>query len=136
MRIKNNMKTDLNHDRYRIVQFYDIDSGVEYRLATNLKGLSDEEVAELYRHRWGIETLWKFLKMHLCLEKLITKSLNGVTNQIYMILIAYLILELIEIPIFYGHKLLDKLRYLQFELSRRCSVIHWSFDWQPEILVS
>ncbi|MDG2991729.1 transposase [Candidatus Synechococcus calcipolaris G9] len=96
------MKTDLNHDRYRIVQFYDIDSGVEYRLATNLKGLSDEEVAELYRHRWGIETLWKFLKMHLCLEKLITKSLNGVTNQIYMILIAYLILELIEIPIFYG----------------------------------
>lgn len=136
VRIKNNMKTDLNHDRYRIVQFYDIDSGVEYRLATNLKGLSDEEVAELYRHRWGIETLWKFLKMHLCLEKLITKSLNGVTNQIYMILIAYLILELIEIPIFYGHKLLDKLRYLQFELSRRCSVIHWSFDWQPEILVS
>ncbi len=34
--------------------------------------------------------------------------------QIYMILIGYMILQLMEMPAFYGDKLLDKLRYLQF----------------------
>ncbi|HIK25657.1 MAG TPA: transposase [Thermosynechococcus sp. M46_R2017_013] len=107
---------------------------------TNLWSLKDEEVAELYRQRWAIENFWKFLKMHLSLERLMTKSLNGIVNQIYMVLIAYLIayliLELVEIPEYFGKKLLDKLRYLQLELSRRCSIVHWSFDCQPELLVA
>ncbi|QEQ00681.1 transposase [Thermosynechococcus sp. CL-1] len=135
VRIKNNMRMKLNHERYRVVQFFD-ENQREFRIATNLKELSDEEVSELYRQRWAIENLWKFLKMHLSLDKLITKSLNGVVNQIYMVLIAYLILELVEIPEYFGKKLLDKLRYLQLELSRRCSIVHWSFDWQPELLVT
>ncbi len=41
-----------------------------------------------------------------------------------MILIAYLILELVELPERWGEKLIDKLRYVQLELSRRCSVVH------------
>jgi hypothetical protein len=52
-----------------------------------------------------------------------------------MVLIAYLILELMEIPAFYGSRLLDKFRYLQLELSRRCSIIHWSYDLLPGTLV-
>lgn len=75
--------------------------------------------------------LWKFLEMHLKLDKLITKNINGVTMQIYMVLISYLILELMGIPEFYGHRLLDKFRYLQLELSRRSSVVHWGFDFMP-----
>jgi IS4 transposase len=73
--------------------------------------------------------------MHLKLDNLITKNINGVTIQIYMVLIAYLILVLIEIPAFYGSQLLDKFRYLQLELSRRCSFVHWSYDLLPETLV-
>lgn len=136
VRIKNNMTTELEHNRYRVIRFYDIDNGVEFRLATNIPDLSDEEISDLYRYRWAIENLWKFLKMHLSLDQLITKNLNGVITQIYMILIAYLILELIEVPISYARTMLEKLRYLQLELSRRCSVVHWSLDWQPEILIS
>lgn len=135
VRIKNNMKTELEHTRYRVVWFCDLESQTEFRLATNLEEMSNEEIGEIYRHRWQIEVLWKFLKMHLKLDKLITKNVNGVTIQIYMVLIAYLILQLIEIPAFYGHQLLDKLRYLQLELSRRCSIVHWSFDLLPETLV-
>jgi putative transposase len=136
VRIKNNMSTELNHNRYRVIRFYDIDTGVEFRLATNIPDLSDEEISELYRYRWDIENLWKFLKMHLSLDQLITKNINGVTTQIYMVLIAYLILELIEVHFSYACTMLDKLRYLQLELSRHCTVIHWSFNWQPEILIS
>ena len=135
VRIKNNMKTELEHERYRVVWFCDLESRTEFRLATNVEQMSNEEVGEVYRHRWQIEVLWKFLKMHLKLDKLITKNVNGVTIQIYMVLIAYLILQLIEIPVFYGRQLLDKLRYLQLELSRRCSMVHWSFDLLPETFV-
>lgn len=135
VRIKNNMKTEFDHQRYRVVWFCDLESKTEYRLATNLMELTNEEVSDIYRQRWQIEMLWKFLKMHLKLDKLITKNVNGVTIQIYMVLIAYLILELMEIPALYGHQLLDKFRYLQLELSRRCSIVHWSYDLLPETLV-
>lgn len=135
IRIKNNMKTEFDHDRYRVVCFCDLESRSEFRLATNLKNISNEEISEIYRLRWQIEILWKFLKMHLKLDKLITKNVNGVTIQIYMVLIAYLILELMKIPAFYGNKLLDKFRYLQLELSQRCTIVHWSFDILPESLV-
>lgn len=73
--------------------------------------------------------------MHLKLERLITKNTNGVGMQIYIVLIAYLLLELMETPAFYGHQLLDKFRYLHLELSLRCSIIHWSYDRLPETLV-
>lgn len=135
VRIKNNMKTAFEQTRYRVVWFCDLESQTEFRLATNVDEMTNEEISEVYRHRWQIEVLWKFLKMHLKLDKLITKNVNGVTIQIYMVLIAYLILQLIDIPAFYGNKLLDKLRYLQLELSRRCSIVHWSFDLLPETLV-
>lgn len=135
VRIKNNMKTEFDHQRYRVVWFCDLESRSEFRLATNVEQMTNEEVSETYRNRWQIEVLWKFLKMHLKLDRLITKNVNGVGIQIYMVLIAYLILELIEIPAFYGHQLLDKFRYLQLELSRRCSIVHWSYDLLPETLV-
>lgn len=135
VRIKKTMKTTFNQDRCRVVCFCDLESRSEFRLATNLAHMTNEEIGEIYRLRWQIEILWKFLKMHLKLDKLITKNLNGVTMQIYMVLIAYVILELMKIPAFYGERLLDKLRYLQLELSRRCSIVHWSFDFMPEMLV-
>jgi putative transposase len=78
------MKTEFDHQRYRVVWFCDIESRTEYRLATNVHQMSNEEVSETYRHRWQIEVLWKFLKMHLKLDNLITKNENGVRIQIYM----------------------------------------------------
>jgi hypothetical protein len=72
--------------------------------------MSNEEIAEAYRR--AIEVLWKFLKTHLKLDKMMSKNLNGITMQIYAILIVYLILQLyaygtampIEIPQIYGSK--------------------------------
>lgn len=94
VRIKNNMKTALDHQRYRVVWFCDLESRTEFRLATNVESMTNEEVSETYRKRWQIEVLWKFLKMHLKLDQLITKNSNGVTIQIHMVLIAYLILSI------------------------------------------
>ncbi len=153
LRIKNNWKlefdkknelikvgTTKNSGLYRVVSFCDMETKTEYRLVTNLPtsnslispdergeeaGVSNEEVMEIYRCRWGVELLWKFLKMHLKLDKLITKNVNGITIQIYSSLIAYLILQLIEIPEQWGDKLIDKYRYLQSCMNKDTSYIHW-----------
>jgi putative transposase len=88
--------------------------------------MSDEEIAEGYRQRWAIEILWKFLKMHLKLDRLMTKNVNGVTIQIYTILIVYLILQLMQIPQIYGNTLLNKLRYVNLIFSQEGNLISLS----------
>ena len=114
----------------RVVAFCDVEDRTEFRLATNLpfdgeEGVSNEEIAEIYVQRWQIELLWKFLKMHLKLDRLMTKNENGIRIQIYSCLIAYLILQLIEIPKEFGKKILDKLRYLQAYMCQEISYVHW-----------
>ena len=71
----------------RVVIFCDLEKGTEFRFVTNLPedgefGVSNEEIAEIYRLRWQIELLWKFLKMHLKLDRIITKNVNGIEIQI------------------------------------------------------
>ncbi|MEM9542223.1 MAG: transposase, partial [Cyanobacteria bacterium P01_E01_bin.42] len=114
----------------RMVNFCDLESHSEFRLVTNLPvtgklEISNEEIGEYYRLRWQIEILWKFLKMHLKLDKLITKNPNGITIQIYTCLIAYVILKLVKIPKEFGEKILDKLWYLQAFMSEKISYVHW-----------
>lgn len=130
LRIKNDTNLSLKDSRIthigkgkkaievRVVSFCDLQKRTEYRLATNLPeegelAVSSLEIAEIYRKRWEIELLWKFLKMHLKLDRLMTKSPQGILIQIYSSLIAYLLLNLIEIPEEFGKKLLDKFRYVQ-----------------------
>ncbi len=143
MRIKNNWKLEYCPDSelikvgaspkakaYRVVSFCDLETRTEFRLITNLpregeEGISEQELLDIYRLRWSIELLWKFLKMHLKLDKLITKNVNGITIQIYASLIAYLILQLISIPPEWGEKLLDKIRYLQACMCQKISYVHW-----------
>lgn len=134
VRTKNNMKTQFDHDRFRVVCFCNLEDKSEYHLATNVKTMTDAEIAEAYRYRWQIELLWKFLKSYLKLDELITKSHNGVTMQIIMTLISYLLLQLLEIPKIYGEKLIDKLRWLQLLLGQHRSFVHLRYDFLPETL--
>lgn len=140
VRIKNNYKLEFEGEnefvyigskrevKCRVVSFCDVKTKTEYRLATNVDKeiMSDDEIAEAYRQRWAIEILWKFLKMHLKLDRLMTKNVNGVTIQIYIVLIAYFILQLMEIPRIYGKTLLDKLRYINLIFSREGNLISMS----------
>ena len=79
--------------------FSNLEDEVTYCLMTNLPiTVSNEEVSDIYRLWWQIELFWKFLKMHLKLDLLIRKSVNGVQLQLYACLCAYLMIQLSEIP--------------------------------------
>jgi hypothetical protein len=50
------------------------------------------ELADVYRQRWDIEVLFKFLKQHLGYSHLTSRSENGCEVMVYMSLIAALLL--------------------------------------------
>ena len=63
------------------MNYCDLEERTEFRLARNLPetgefAASNEEIGDFYRNRWQIELLWKFLKMDLKLDRLITKNTN------------------------------------------------------------
>jgi len=67
----------------RVVCLGSVEQKVDDYLATNISEavMSNEEIAEAYRR--AIEVLWKFLKTHLKLDKVMSKNLNAMTMQIY-----------------------------------------------------
>ena len=78
----------------RMVTFRFIDSaGKEqtFSLLTNLVNYRSDEIAELYRKRWNIEVVFRWIKMFLKIERWLSRSKNGVLIQIYIALCAYII---------------------------------------------
>ncbi len=113
-----------------MINFCDLENRTKFRLLNNLPAagdaaVSDDDIRDIYRLHWRAKLLWKFLNMHLKLDKLITKNVNGITIQIYVSLIGYLILQLLCIPEQGGHTLLDKFRYLQCCMCQKISYVYW-----------
>ncbi|MDG0808066.1 transposase [Cohnella rhizosphaerae] len=64
------------------------------RALTNRFDVSAEDIAQMYRYRWKVELFFKFMKQQLRLKKLYSTKEQAVWNQIYLNLIAYLLVEL------------------------------------------
>ncbi|MBX0332562.1 transposase [Pontibacter sp. HSC-14F20] len=69
-----------------------LESGEQICFVTNIAWLDAYQVAALYKERWQIEVLIKFLKQHLQLEHLLTRDVNGIQVMRYMTLIVALLL--------------------------------------------
>lgn len=67
-----------------------------FHLLTNREDLTAEEVAQLYLKRWQIEPFFKWLKQTLKINRLISRSVNGVMIQIYVTLILQLLFALFK----------------------------------------
>ena len=64
------------------------------RIATNLLDPPAEMIAELYRQRWTIELFFRFLKHVLGCRHLLSTARVGIEIQVYMAIIACLLLAL------------------------------------------
>jgi putative transposase len=54
------------------------------------------EIAQLYKERWQIELLFKWLKQNLKIRRFLGRSENAVKVQIYVALIAFMLLRLLH----------------------------------------
>ncbi|MEC0147739.1 IS4 family transposase, partial [Paenibacillus alginolyticus] len=75
------------------------DKGKLVRIITNRFDLSADEIGDLYRSRWEIETFFRWVKQHLKLTRFYGTSEQAVINQIWICLIAYCLDLLIKLDL-------------------------------------
>ncbi|MFM9841490.1 MAG: IS4 family transposase [Dongiaceae bacterium] len=70
------------------------DNGRFFTLLTNDLERSAGQIAALYRKRWQIELLFRWIKQHLKIRTFLGRSENAVRLQIFAAMIAYLLLRI------------------------------------------
>lgn len=78
--------------RHRVVFFQD-DHGHEIRVVTSLRHVSAEQIAAIYKARWGIEVFFRWIKQHLNVPTLFGTTENAVFNQLFAALITFVLLQ-------------------------------------------
>lgn len=86
-------KDDVTHRARKIEYREEKKSSV---LLTNSFELEPEEIIEIYRRRWQIETLYKQLKQNFPLKYFYGESVNAIKIQIWVTLIANLLLTIVR----------------------------------------
>lgn len=71
------------------------DDGTKMTLITNDLQRSAVEIATLYKTRWQVELLFRWIKQHLKIKKFLGRSQNAICLQLIAALIAYLLLRII-----------------------------------------
>lgn len=85
----------VKHLRLRKVCYQD-EQNRYYEFLTNSFDISAEEVAFLYRKRWGIELLFKKMKQNFQLHYFYGENENAIRIQVWCTLIAQLLLTVIQ----------------------------------------
>jgi IS4 transposase len=70
------------------------DDGRFFTVLTNDRKRSAGAIAALYRQRWQIELLFRWIKQHLKLRTFLGRSENAIRLQIFAAMIAYLLLRI------------------------------------------
>ena len=70
-----------------------ISTGKTIRVVTNDLEAPAEEIADLYKSRWQIELLFKWIKQNLRIRRFLGTTENAVRIQIFAAMIAYLLLR-------------------------------------------
>lgn len=80
----------------RRVAFYHSQQNKVYEFISNNFELPADKIAEIYKHRWQIETLFKRLKQNFPLKYFLGDNQNAIEIQIWVSLIVQLIMLLIQ----------------------------------------
>jgi len=95
----------------RMVQTEDSQGNLLF-LITNRFDLTCDEISDMYRSRWAIETFFKWMKQHLRIKHFHGQSERAVHNQIWIALIAFCLLLLVKLETKIDHSLLQLSRWL------------------------
>ena len=80
----------------RRVAYWDDEKGKLIEFLTNNLVLDAEEIVEIYRRRWQIETLFKQFKQNFQLRYFYGDSVNAIESQIWVVMIANLLLSVVQ----------------------------------------
>ncbi len=120
--ILSGLKSELCPHPLRRIGFRDPETKKHYVFLTNNFWLSAKTIADIYKDRWQIEIFFRWIKQNLRIKAFIGNSRNAVLTQIYVALIAYLLLCMFKYLSKVSVSLQNLLRVIQINLFRRCSI--------------
>ena len=106
----------------RRVGYRDPQTKKHYVFLTNNFKFSAKTIANIYKERWQIEIFFRWIKQNLKIKVFLGNSENAVMTQIYVALIAYLLLCYIKFLCNIDMSLQRLLQLLQLNLFRRCTM--------------
>ena len=92
IRLRGNKSKDRYPDTLRLVHFVDPQTGKRLEFLTNNMLLDAKTVALLYRKRWKIELFFKWVKQHLHIKAFFGNSPNAVKSQVWIAVIAFVLI--------------------------------------------
>lgn len=87
VKLYGNVRKVINQD-FRLVQYRVKKSGAILNFLTNVWELPAQEIAQIYKKRWDIEVLFRFLKQEMNLSHFVCNDINAIKVMLYCSLIA------------------------------------------------
>ena len=106
----------------RRIGYRDPQTKKHYVFLTNNFKLSAKTIADIYKERWQIEIFFRWIKQNLKIKAFVGNSRNAVMTQIYVALIAYLLLCMFKYLSKISVGLQNLIRVIQLNLFRRCTL--------------
>jgi len=103
----------------RRVGYRDPDTGKFYEFLTNNFELAASTIAAIYKDRWQVELFFKAIKGCLKIKNFIGRSRNAVLTQIWIALIAYLLVAIARYSAKEGWTVARMMRVLQMNVFSR-----------------
>lgn len=103
----------------RRIGYRDPDTGKHLVFVTNDFKSAASTIAEVYRQRWQIELFFKWIKQNLKVKSFLGRSLNAVLSQLWVAMIAYLLLAHLKFHLRLQWSMSRILRLLQLNLLER-----------------
>ena len=119
-----------------MVNYTDLETGVEYRFVTNAHHLKAKEIADIYKERWKIEQFFKWIKQNLKIKTFLGTSSNAVLTQVWIALCVYLLIATLNFKARLGSSMQRIIRLLQLNLFARRDLIELFKPASPQHAVS
>jgi putative transposase len=120
------------HKKYpyplRIIRYWDSETEKELEFLTNDFKLDAFTITQIYKARWEIELFFKTIKQNLKIKRFIGNSPNAVWTQIWIAMIAYLLVSYL--------KFIHKSKYSIQKLFHRIQINLFERKPLPEIIIN
>jgi hypothetical protein len=107
----------------RRVGYRDQETGKSFEFLTNHMTLPARTIADIYKERWKVEIFFRFIKQNLKIKSFIGNSKNAVLTQVYVALIAYLLLAYQKFVSKIDLSLHYLARLVQRNLFQKCEIL-------------
>ncbi len=108
--------------KMRIIKFKDEETRKILVFLTNNFHITSIEAAQLYKHRWGIEMFFKWIKQHLKIKSFWGHSENAVKTQVWIAVSVYVLVAIAKKKFMLEQTLYEILQILSISIFEKMPI--------------